>query len=146
MFSDIKPDNILIDKTGHIKLTDFGLCTGLRWTHDKRHYVSYNDPHQTVFHQRDDSLNIPANAKDNIKLLQYRQHKKRNLAHSIVGTGNYMAPEVIDRSGHTQACDWWSVGVILYEMVFGRPPFLSQTDDPLETQRKVIKFFFWNCF
>lgn len=48
-----------------------------------------------------------------------------------------MAPEVINRTGHTQACDLWSVGVILYEMVFGRPPFMSQTEDPNETARKV---------
>lgn len=37
--------------------------------------------------------------------------------------------------GYTQLCDWWSVGVILYEMVVGQPPFLATT--PLETQRKV---------
>lgn len=37
--------------------------------------------------------------------------------------------------GYTQLCDWWSVGVILYEMVVGQPPFLATT--PLETQLKV---------
>lgn len=44
-------------------------------------------------------------------------------------------------SGYTSCCDWWSVGVILYEMRVGQPPFLAQT--PAETQRKVS---LWNCF
>ncbi|CAD6184833.1 unnamed protein product [Caenorhabditis auriculariae] len=134
---DIKPDNILIDKNGHIKLTDFGLCTGLRWTHDRRYYGTENE------HQRADSFSLPAEiaaTEESIKVLNIRHQKKRNCAHSVVGTGNYMAPEVISRTGHTQLCDWWSAGVILYEMVFGRPPFMSMRDDPRETQDKILNW------
>lgn len=47
----------------------------------------------------------------------------------------FSAPEVLLRSGYTQLCDWWSVGVILYEMLVGQPPFLANTAE--ETQYKV---------
>lgn len=66
-----------------------------------------------------------------------RQQQLRCMAHSLVGTPNYIAPEVLQREGYTQSSDWWSVGVILYEMIIGQPPFFAESK--YETQRKVCR-------
>lgn len=57
---------------------------------------------------------------------------------SRVGTPDYMAPEVIQGTGYSLDCDWWSLGVIIYEMLVGYAPFYSE--DPAETSQRVLHY------
>ena len=82
IYWDLKPDNIVIDREGHLKLTDFGLSK--------------------------------EEVADNIS------------AQSFCGSIAYLAPEMIKRSGHGKAVDWYLLGVLVYEMVTGIPPFYSK--------------------
>ncbi|KAM9268488.1 serine/threonine-protein kinase 38 isoform 2-T2 [Morus bassanus] len=59
-------------------------------------------------------------------------------AFSTVGTPDYIAPEVFMQTGYNKLCDWWSLGVIMYEMLIGYPPFCSET--PQETYKKVMNW------
>ena len=109
---DIKPDNILIDKNGHIKLSDFGL----------------------------------AKVSDNIhKNFINNKFNKNKLTHqknySCVGTAYYVAPEVLNKSGYGKDIDWWSVGVIFFEMLIGYAPFCSE-----ETKEVCYKVLNWKKY
>lgn len=130
---DIKPDNLLLDKRGHIKLSDFGLCTGLQTT---RYQMLYRQlEHEST--QLSDSDRSSLKMSRSQKFSSWRG-KRKVLAYSTVGTPDYIAPEVFLKEGYTEVCDWWSVGVIMFEMLIGYPPFCSETAQ--ETYRKIINW------
>ncbi|KAL4448713.1 hypothetical protein ABPG74_012802 [Tetrahymena malaccensis] len=79
IYRDLKPENVLIDKQGYIRVTDFGLSK--------------------------------QNVKGNYE------------AKSVVGTPEYLAPEILEGKGYGKTVDWWTLGCIIYELLTGRPPF-----------------------
>ncbi|XP_052205816.1 probable serine/threonine protein kinase IRE [Diospyros lotus] len=111
---DLKPDNLLIGPDGHIKLTDFGLSkVGLINSTDD---LSGPPVSSTTLLGNDEPKNAP---KPSTKREQ-RQKK------SVVGTPDYLAPEILLGMGHGATADWWSVGVILFELLVGIPPFNAE--------------------
>ncbi|KAI3778108.1 hypothetical protein L2E82_07137 [Cichorium intybus] len=106
---DLKPDNLLIGPDGHIKLSDFGLSkVGLINSTEDLSGASEN--RTSIYGEND--------------VTQGREHRQKQ---SVVGTPDYLAPEILLGVGHGATADWWSVGVILFELLVGIPPFNAES-------------------
>mmetsp|Transcript_23537 Transcript_23537/g.47620 ORF Transcript_23537/g.47620 Transcript_23537/m.47620 type:complete len:327 (-) Transcript_23537:1241-2221(-) len=80
VYRDLKPENLLLDKDGFLKITDFGFAKKIRFK-----------------------------------------------TYTLCGTPEYIAPELIRNQGHGKGVDWWTLGILIFEMLTGEPPFLDNS-------------------
>ncbi|KAK0231093.1 AGC/RSK protein kinase [Armillaria fumosa] len=122
IYRDLKPENILLHQSGHIMLSDFDLAK-----------------------QSNDVGAMPAmvhSETNGVPLINTMSCTANFRTNSFVGTEEYIAPEVILAQGHTAAVDWWTLGILIYEMIYATTPFKGQERSDTFNNIRLISVHF----
>ncbi|KAI4322075.1 hypothetical protein L6164_021798 [Bauhinia variegata] len=156
-YRDLKPENILIQQSGHVILTDFDLSRKLSPKTIKifiSTITQFEDPPLPETRRKNHSyftrwFPVPPHIRQNRKGLKKAKSARVSpvsrrkpsfssveRSNSFVGTEEYVSPEVVRGDGHEFAVDWWALGILTYEMLYGTTPFKGKNRK--ETFRNVL--------
>jgi len=158
---DLKPENMLIDYRGHIKLTDFGLSRvgildnkssdsdvedaevgsdddsnasydGAQWSDDSEPSSHRNSgSNKEAVAVRKSSAGTKPLSKIADKRSLRRSIVQKSQRNKVVGTPDYLSPEILLGTGHGYPVDWWALGITLFEFLTSVPPFNDETPEQI---------------
>ncbi|CAL4932301.1 unnamed protein product [Urochloa decumbens] len=152
VYRDLKPENVLVREDGHIMLSDFDLSLRCAVSPTLVRSSPHPDPRNAQTCAQPTCIQptcfMPklfgkksSNATKKPKGGEQRQHPQAPAglpeliveptgarSMSFVGTHEYLAPEIIKGEGHGSAVDWWTFGIFLHELMYGKTPFKGQTN------------------
>uniref|UniRef100_A0A7S1XE55 non-specific serine/threonine protein kinase n=1 Tax=Compsopogon caeruleus TaxID=31354 RepID=A0A7S1XE55_9RHOD len=135
IYRDLKPENVLMRANGHVALTDFDLSKQGQAISPRVVETHLSLMQKMKSAMSSNKANGPPSGRKSLEILDSEPVLTGDCT-SFVGTEEYIAPEIVDGTNQTAAVDWWTVGILCYEMLFGQTPFKGGTQD--ETFRNIL--------